>query len=277
MALVLGSSTVVLGQTAEVPLEFYSGLGVTNVSFLLHVPPGRFNSFALQNLAPQIDPATVSLTSASQGTFEIRFASRPGQSLPEYCTAGQLTFLAEAGQSAGTATFGLSDVAFTTANGFIAGNVPSMDGQVTVISPQATVEKLVAGGDATTLRVLGRAGAAYRIECSTDAAQWAPVCRVAATQDTMTVSIPAAPANATFRAVEFTADPPVVEAHVSSSNTRKLLVFGLPDTQYTIEYTTNSGPARVWYPLASPALTDSFIYHDVPNLGSYSLFRVRKH
>jgi hypothetical protein len=128
----------------------------------------------------------------------------------------------------------------------------------------------------TTLQVSGHAGASYRIEYTTDGTQWAQVSRLAATQDINTLHISGVPADASFRAVEFTADPPVLEAHLGANNTPKLLIFGLPATQYTIEYTTNSGPTRVWYPLASPALTGSFLYQDVPNLGGNSLFRVRR-
>ncbi len=50
----------------------------------------------------------------------------------------------------------------------------------------------------------------------------------------------------------------------------------VPGRRYTVDYTTDPGPNPQWHPLSNRALTDSFLHQDVPDLGAFSLFRVKK-
>ena len=68
-----------------------------------------------------------------------------------------------------------------------------------------------------------------------------------------------------YRAQPLNADPPLLEANRGNQN-RSLLVYGVPGTNYTLQYATNISAGAVWSPLLGYTLTNSFQF--LTNLGN---------
>jgi hypothetical protein len=58
--------------------------------------------------------------------------------------------------------------------------------------------------------------------------------------------------------VAIIAGQPLLEALIAPDLTRDLGLYGLPGTNYTLQYTTRLGPGFNWSPLLSVTLTNSF-------------------
>ena len=61
-----------------------------------------------------------------------------------------------------------------------------------------------------------------------------------------------------YRAYEFQADPPILEAHLATDGSRSLMIYGKPGTSYSFEYKTDVSPGGTWQTLPRVPLTDSF-------------------
>ena len=126
----------------------------------------------------------------------------------------------------------------------------------------------------------GKPGASYAIQSSTtpgNAFAWTTLTRIPLAQSF--VSVPVADlgqASIFYRAFEFKADPPLLEALLHPDQTRSLLLFGLPSLQYTLEYNGNVSNVAGWHPWLNYTLTNSYYPLNVPVTNGSIFYRLRK-
>lgn len=187
-------------------------------------------------------------------------------------TGGVLSFTTTANAS------GVATITVTVSDGASVNGTLVRTFTVTVSAPisDAVVQKTVLANGAPALLVEGKAGASYRVEYTTDGQNWTPLTLVAAMSSSTVVPVGTRPANVSFRAVEFLADPPILQAHATPGSGKQLVIFGQPNAQYTLEYATDPGPNRTWKPLSKALLADSFTIEKIPDLGSFVLIRAQK-
>jgi hypothetical protein len=148
-------------------------------------------------------------------------------------------------------------------------------------APDPSVLELTSNHDGTAnLWLFGKPGGSYRIESASTpgtGANWNPLFRLPlATSYTNFATIPMSQNSAFYRAVEFTADVPILEALVNPDRSRKLLLFGQKSQSYTIEYTTNFSSHPTWYPLVTNTLNSSFAYVNVTNAAGSIFYRLHR-
>ncbi|HKS37308.1 MAG TPA: hypothetical protein VJW76_08975, partial [Verrucomicrobiae bacterium] len=61
-----------------------------------------------------------------------------------------------------------------------------------------------------------------------------------------------------FRAYEFSADPPLLDAFLSSGGAGSLVLYGQAGASYQLQYTTNLSGVVTWYPQLDYTLTNAF-------------------
>jgi hypothetical protein len=146
-------------------------------------------------------------------------------------------------------------------------------------APDPSVLELSPNGDGTALlRLFGKPGSSYRIEDASvigAGANWKSLFRVPlATSYANLQTIPMTQKAAFYRAVEFSADVPILEALMNPDRSRKLLLYGQKSQSYAIEYTTNFSSHPTWYPLVTNTLASSFGYVNVTNIASSIFYRL---
>jgi hypothetical protein len=109
---------------------------------------------------------------------------------------------------------------------------------------------------------------AYAIEYANvlaSADSWKLWTRVPMTALTASFQPPPSAAAATFyRAYEFKADPPLLEARIQPGCARSVMLFGKPGTSYSLEYKTSLSSPANWQPWMNLPLTNSFSAVNAP-------------
>lgn len=122
---------------------------------------------------------------------------------------------------------------------------------------QPRLEILV--GPPPILFLHGRVGASYQVQFASSLSgawvNWARVPMVAPTQ-VVPGTIPFS--GGFFRAYEFTADPPLIDAFLDGGNTGSLVLYGQSGASYQLQYTTNLSGVVAWQTQLNYTLTGSF-------------------
>lgn len=87
--------------------------------------------------------------------------------------------------------------------------------------------------------------------------------------------LPGNPADALYRASEFTANPPLLEPVRLPGPERRLLLYGEPAASYSLEYATNISNT-IWSPSSTRTLDASFTYISATETNGTVFFRVKK-
>ena len=153
--------------------------------------------------------------------------------------------------------------------------------RVSEYAPDPSVLELSPRGDGTAgFRLFGKPGSSYRIENAGAlgvGATWSSLFRVPLpTSYANLPPIPMTQKSAFYRAVEFTADVPILEALMNPDRSRKLLLYGHKAQSYAVEYTTNFSTHPTWYPLLTNTLTSSFGYVNVTNTATSIFYRLHR-
>jgi hypothetical protein len=159
-------------------------------------------------------------------------------------------------------------------------NVLAQSGRVVLIANEPLLEASVVGGS-RRMTIYGKPWSAYALEYSTDLSNpngWRVHSRIPFTNFFVNVAgLPMHGPNTFYRAAEMLGNPPALEALVGTNGTRRLLVFGAPGAEYTLQSTTNLSSTVAWTPVMTYTLTNSFRY--LENLGTNTgatFFRLRR-
>jgi hypothetical protein len=93
----LGGTNLFAGETASVPIRLESGLDLERLRFVLEVPPGFLEDFALHSLASEVASATLEPVAPGRSTLD--FALRSALASPGERNLGWLRFTARPGGS----------------------------------------------------------------------------------------------------------------------------------------------------------------------------------
>jgi hypothetical protein len=258
--LLLGNAVLQVGSTNSISIGAISGGALTNLSFALELATNRFSDVALQTIAPEFSGST--LQSVSPGHYLLTLSSSAGQFLQgTQQNIARLNFTAISNQPSAIVHLLPQDFSVLRADGSALANLFAQQGKIVVIGQEPILEASLVSAQGRALTLYGNPGASYAIQSSTNLAQtnWTHVMRVPMTNlfeaftglDTNSASI-------FYRAYEFTADPPILEAQLSSNQTRGLVIYGKPGTQYEVQSATSISSPITWNPLLTVTLTNSF-------------------
>ncbi len=260
VALLLGSAVLRAGDSGDIPITTYAS-GLTNVSFLLPLPTNRFSALSLQALAPEVTSAT--LQNAGPDLLLARISTAPGQPITGNELVAQLNFTTVPNQPSAFIPLVPQSIQGLSVSGDTVLNIAAQRGRLTVIGTQPLLEAVLEPDNNRQLNLYGIPWASYEIQSSAflgSAGTWVDVLRVALTN--LVVSFPAPQSdNPTvfYRAYQFTADPPILQAMLSGPD-QVLLAYGVPSRSYQVQYASNVSGTVSWYPLLSYTLTNSFRY-----------------
>ena len=165
----LGSVVLQTGQSTNVPVEFDSSANLAEVSFALDLPADRLANLAWEELAPELDPASATVTQQGANTFVLHVATRSGEAVTGPRQVGQLAVTATAAHSAFVPLIpqplaaGRTDTTLVT-------NLFSQAGRAVVVGSEPLLEAGRQPDGGRVLTLYGNPPTTYGIEYSTSLA-----------------------------------------------------------------------------------------------------------
>jgi hypothetical protein len=268
----LGSTNVLAGQNSALPLVLQSTLDLTNLTAVVSAPAERLANLSL--LSASLEASSTTLLPAGSNQYAANLTLNPAFSPGGTRTLAQLGFLAVTQAHSAEVPVGLSQPVGLRSDGSLAPKPGAAGGLVFVIGQEPLLEALPAGRARGNLVLFGHPGASYELEYSTNLASWTPWRRVPLTNSSELFSnVPQGKPALFYRAYEFTAEPPVLDAFLSRQN-RSLVAYGRPGTNYVLEYSTD---LFTWYPLLSYSLSNSFqFFNNLSNSAPIIFYRLQR-
>jgi hypothetical protein len=194
----VGSAVLQVGQTSGIPVNLFSTVGITNLSFSLAVPAHRFTNYTITSANTNNATATVQAVGSSPPLFT--FITQPGQTLPTESMLGTIGFTALPGDSAFVPVSASNIIGIQTGGGEV-GNVASMSGQITVIGLHPLLGSALGGNSMITLTLYGNPGSNYQMAFSTNlvSTNWQAGESILLTNVEQNVTIPATNTHMYFR------------------------------------------------------------------------------
>ena len=253
----VGSAVVQTGKSTSIPVNLFTTVGLTNLSFTLVYPTNRFSNWTISVTNPVGSIGASQMLGPSNTFFSL--AALGGQWLPGPTVAGSLNFSALPGQSA---IIPLSFMGFagTKADGSPAGNISGQPGRVVVIGSQPLLEAWLSTNAQRKLTLYGNPGAGYEVDYAANilGANWQCGWRVPMTNMSEVFSANASLPQVFYRAFEFSANPPVLEFNSFAQTNLTLLLYGQNGSNYMIVSGTNLLSTLSWPSIAGFTLTNSF-------------------
>jgi len=170
----LASMNTAPGQTVSMPVTLTSCSGVTNLSFAIPWPSGRFTNATLTSLASGISSGTVQ----SQGAnMVVNVRTRSGRSLAGSLRIANLSFQTVAGQPSAVVPMPVTSVTGTATNGQAYHNYSARAGQVIVMGSAPFLTGARPAGQSRALTLYGNVGVNYQLQFNTNGlspAGWQP-------------------------------------------------------------------------------------------------------
>lgn len=275
ISLFFGTTILRDGASGIVPIHFAANGAVSNASFILDLPPNRFASVAVQG---SVQLSSASVQSQGSGHYLFSFAPANGQTLQgTQSNLLQLTFTAVTNQISTIFYTVPQNVAVSGSDGSIVPNVFLGAAKIVIVGQQSILET---PGPSGLLTFYGKVGSSFVLQSSTNlgATQWTDLRRIPMTNLVQTFSgLTGGAKPLFFRAYEFTANPPLVDARLATNRTGSLTAFGVAGTTYQLQSSTNVSSAVSWNPGLTFTLTNSFQFIDnLPVTNNAIFFRIQK-
>lgn len=272
------SSVIPAGESGSIPLLLDSNYGLTNLTFAVDFPSNRFANVSIQSLASELAPVNSKFSAYSGNSLLIQLGAKSGQTIRRSGQLALLTLTTLPGQPSAFVPITIRQIGAVLSSGAAAVLTNSASARITILGNEPLLEPASAPSTSQKLTLYARQNSVCVLEYSTDLVHWTRLSqRVPLTNTSVVVSgLNPPPKQVFYRAATVVFDPPLLEPALSAGNARVLRVFGKPNTSYTIEYSTNTGPSRIWQPLTTRVMSGAFISEPVPDLGPLSLFRVRR-
>ena len=275
----LGSTMIEAGQAGSVPLIVDASAPITNVTFTLEVTASGLTNFSLAAPTPPLASATMQPT--GPGTFQVSLQTLSGQTLLGAQTVSTLNFAAPSNAPSAFVRLQISNLSARQANGSVLSRMLSNDGRVILVNVEPLLEARITGGGIRQLILYGEPGLSYQLQYSgdlSDTNHWKNWIRVPLTNLFQVIENvdPNGP-NVFFRAYEFIANPPLIDAHAPTNRIGSLTLFGQSGIGYQLQYTTNLSSVISWSPLLSYTPTGSFYFVGGLSLSNPIIFyRIQK-
>lgn len=281
LALNMGTTVVRAGQSGTVPVVGQANTNLASIDLKLQVPAGRLTNVVLQSLAPQLDPVATTITGQNGSAWQLHFAALSGQTIVTGSnTLAQLSFTAVSNQNSAFVPLQITEVAGTKSDATPMAHTFGQSGRVVVIANQPLLEADFAADNSRLLTLYGKAWTSYSVEYSTNLSDpngWKLVRYFPQTNMVTVLTGLSSPASQVFyRALEFTPDPPVLNAFLNKDGSRTLLGYGRPGSNYTVLSKTNLSNVIPWTPAWTYTLTNSFLYLSAPGSGGVIFYRLQR-
>jgi hypothetical protein len=272
----VGSTIVLYGQNGSVTIDGNTSAGLSAINLSFDIPAGHLTNLTLQALAPELDATASAVTSQGGSSWLVHLAAQSGQSFSGNKVLGQLAFKAGPNTSSAFVPLKITAITATKPNASTVSQLVAKGGRAVVIGAEPLVEAARSADGSRTVTLYGRPNASYAIESASsvsDANAWKLWMRVPMSALSLTLP-PNQSTNPSvfYRAYEFQADPPILEAHMDSVGARSLLIYGKPGTSYSFEYKNDVSPGGAWQPLPRVSLTDSFTTVPATGAGGANIF-----
>jgi hypothetical protein len=259
LVVTVGSGVYRTGETNELAIELNSS-PLADFSMNIALPDGRFDKLSLKSARGQIDPSSLSIIKGAGTNYTLSFRAASGSSISGQGAAVMLSFVS----TNHTSTFVPVRPSSIVARKADQATIPPLlasAGRMVLVGNEPLVEATVeATGRKLTL--YGRPWASFEIQGSSNmgpGGQWQLVARVPMTNLVYSISnLNTNERTQFFRALEFVADPPLLELSSTSPGASNLRLFGRAGDTYSVQYTTNLSGVIQWNPLLNYTLTNSF-------------------
>jgi hypothetical protein len=278
----LGSAAFTAGQAGCLPLNLYSSVPVTNVELTLKVPPAGFENFSLRVLSPKLCVGNLQTLTPTQMLVSLRAC--PGFSLQGVePPVAELCFTV--GTNLNTAVFPVSveqGTARTTAGRLITSPRP-VPSQIAVIGRESLLVAGLLPDGSRALTLIGRPGATYAIEYTTDLnapTTWTRLpYRVQLTSVSTNVDgVTPAPPRVFYRAVEIVSEeeePPRLSIVTLPDDKLGLTVYGTPGATYLVQFAPSLSFPMAWSNLVQVTLAGNSVALQIPRpVEGLGFFRV---
>jgi hypothetical protein len=213
--------------------------------------------------------------------MQLSFIAASGFNLLGNQQIAQLNFTTASNDSSAFVQLQPQSIQATNPNPAAAISFLANQGQIVIVGPQSLLQASTDTGGIRKLKLYGIPWASFEIQYSTNLADpngWkdlmrVPMTNIVATFSGLNMNMP----GVFYRAYQFTANPPILEAHLANQS-RSLLAYGQPGTNYVLQYSTNLSGSVSWYPLMNYTLTNAFQYlNGIGNTNPLIFYRIRKH
>lgn len=193
-----GDATGMPGETVCVPVDLISGLPLTNLVFVIEVPPGRFTNATIQAAAPDVGGTRIESVGSTQ--FVAQVWAKPGALLRGPLTVANLCLTLLGGQGSAFVPLEVADILGTTIEGAdVPSTFPSF-GTVRAIEVEPLLEIEHGPGPSVTLIVYSPPGTTHQLWQTSNPANgpWTAIRSVVSTQRIERLSLPVEPGAARF-------------------------------------------------------------------------------
>jgi hypothetical protein len=257
----MGNTAVLAGTGGNVPIMVSSESALGNISFTLNLPTNLFTSLSVVGTSPVVNSASLQTLSSNQ--VQLAFIAASGFNLLGNQQIAQLNFTTASKDSSAFVELQAGSIQATNPNPEAPISFLANQGQIVIVGPKSLLQASIGAGGVRNLALFGIPWASFEIQYSTNLANpngWqdlmrVPMTNIVATFSGLNMNMP----SVFYRAYQFTANPPILEANLANQ-TRSLLAYGQPGTNYVLQYSTNVAGKVSWYPLSSYTLTNAFQY-----------------
>jgi hypothetical protein len=191
LALTLGSTNVIGGQTASLPVTLSSSDGVTNLQFTVQISDAVFTNALIAPTAAGIGSASVTDQGAS---VLVTIQASPGQVLRGTEPVAELTFTALTNQPSGFVGLPVASVSAAKPDGSGYVNYITQPGWVAMVQDTPLLTAVVGSATDRTLTLYGLMDVNYEVQCATNLVSpiiWLPLLDFTQTNAVITIHVPA--------------------------------------------------------------------------------------
>lgn len=161
----IGSSAVLIGNQTSVPVSLYSTVSLTNLSFTLAAPAGRFANWGAA--AGNSGLAAAAMQTSNPSLPQFSFAAQSGKTLLGASTLGTISLQSLSTGASAFAPLTVNSIAATASDGTQPGSVSGISGRVTLIANEPLLDVSLTNGATPVLTLYGAPGSHYSVMSAT--------------------------------------------------------------------------------------------------------------
>lgn len=273
VACTVGSSVTRIGERTTVPLEYNSSAPVSRLDLTLRIPSGRLQDFTLESLAPEIDPLSSTAAVQDQTNLLITLRARSGQVMLGQKALGNLGVRAVLAQDSAFVPLVLNRIVAAKQDTSLVTSLFGSSGRLVIVGTSSLLEAAPQTPGNRTLILYAKPFSSVALEysISIDKPNWTRLEPVPVTNlVTQVIAWNQPQPQLFYRAVEFFADPPLLQAAVRQDGSRWLTLFGKPGHTYSILAGDLMTSPAAWPEAFQTTLVNSFAF--VPAPGNDTIF-----
>jgi hypothetical protein len=270
----VGTTNVLAGNASSVPINLVGSLPLTNLTVKLQSTAGSLTNFTLSAVSPEVLSTLVQFTGSNQ--YSLNLTLDPSQISANSRTLAQLNFAAPPQAHSAIVPLNVSQLAGGELDGSAAPKPGTSSGQVFLIAREPILYASTIGG-ARSVTLYGKPWASYEMDYTTNAgANWTEMMRVPMTNTFQTMNVGTSLPQVFYRALEFSANPPLLELRTATPGNLTLLVYGQTGSLYTLLEESDLTSTN-WMPVAGFTLTNSFQFMSTGGTTNHAEFyRLKK-